>query len=116
MNRSVLLAPSLTIVLLLAPAWAQQSNTVETAYVYKPDGTHHRDADPGVPLAAMAQELIDSGIPVYSRRKAHDGREGIAVCASPTGSINLYEVAESDLPKAFQLGFRRLDPSWLERR
>ena len=60
----------------------------------------------------MAQVLIRSGIHVYTQRKSHDGREGIAACNNPTGSINVYEIAKSDLQKALQLGFKRLDPSW----
>jgi len=110
MRRSLYLTPALAILLLLAPA--QQSHGVETAYVYKPDGTRHCDKNPGISLAAMAQVLIRSGVHVYTQRKSHDGREGIATCGNPTGSINVYEIAGSDLQKALQLGFQRLDPSW----
>jgi hypothetical protein len=109
-SRSLYINSALAIFLLLAPA--QQSYGVETAYVYKPDGTRHCEKTPGISLAAMAQVLIRSGIHVYTQRKSHDGREGIATCGNPTGSINVYEIARSDLQKALQLGFQRLDPSW----
>jgi hypothetical protein len=113
--------PALVLVvsgsLWLTPAaLAQQSDKPETAYVYKADGTRHCDTAPGIPLDSMAQQLLHSGIHVYTQRKSHDGREGIAVCANPTGSINVYEIAESDLPRALELGFQRLDPSWLDTR
>lgn len=98
----------------IGPAGAQSSNEVETVLVYKPDGTLHCEATEGVSLDAMAEELVQSGISVHARRKSHDGREGIAVCGSPTGGINVYEIAASDLPRALELGFRRLDPAWLD--
>jgi hypothetical protein len=44
-----------------------------------------------------------------SRRKSYDGREGIALCGDPSGSINVYEIGKSDLSKALELGFKRLD-------
>ena len=116
MKRSLYLALSLVLVLLLAPAWGQQPSEVETAFVYKADGTQHCDTTPATSLDSMAQELIRSGISVYTRRTSHDGREGIAVCGNPTGGINVFEIAKSDLPRAFQLGFQRLDASWFDTR
>ena len=114
MSRSLYITPVIAIFLLLAPA--QQSYGVETAYVYKPDGTRHCDTTPGISLDAMAQILVRSGIQVYTQRKSYDGREGIATCDNPTGSINVYEITRSDLQKALQMGFQRLDPSWFEPR
>jgi hypothetical protein len=114
MRRSLYLTPALAICLLLAPA--QQSYAGETAYVYKPDGTLHCDTNPGITLAEMAKVLVRGGIHVYTQRKSYDGREGIAACGNPTGSINVYEIARSDLRKALQMGFQRLDPSWFEPR
>ena len=114
MTRSISLALCLGLVWLLAPATAQQSGAADTAYVYKPDDTRHCDTSPGIPLDSMAQELIRSGIAVYTRRKSHDGREGVALCGKPTGSINVYEIAESDLARALELGFQHLDQSWFD--
>ena len=116
MKRTLNLILLLAIVLLPASAYAQQSGGSETAYVYKPDGTRHCNTAAGVSLDSMAQELVRGGIAVYARRKSHDGREGVAACGNPTGSINVYKIAESDLSKAFELGFQRLDPYWLDSR
>lgn len=106
----VALGPALAV-LLIVPAWSVRADEVETAFVYKADGTRHCDATPDTSLDSMAEELIRSGIPVHARRKSHDGREGVAVCGEPTGGINVYEIARSDLPRALRLGFRQLDPS-----
>jgi len=113
-SRELCLALSVAFLLPLAPASSQQSGKVESALVYKPDGTRHCEATQGESLDSMAAELIGSDIAVHSRRKSHDGREGIAVCGSPTGGINVYEIDQSDLPLASQLGFQRLDPSWFD--
>ena len=114
MKRSFCLVLLLTMVWLPFSACAQQSDGTEEAYVYKLDGSRHCDKSPGISLDIMANELIDSGIAVSARRKSHDGREGIAVCGKPTGSINVYRIAGSDLARALESGFQRLDPSWLE--
>lgn len=111
MRRCLLLALPFTAAWLLAPAWAQRPPEGDRVYVYKADGTRHCDAAPGTPLDAMAQELARADVRVFAQRKAHDGREGIAICGNPTGSINVYEIAGSDLAKAFQLDFQLLDPS-----
>lgn len=116
MTQSLYLAPRLALVLLLAPAAAQGPSPAETAYVYKPDGTLHCDPSPEVTLESMAEELIRSGIRVRTRRKSHDGREGVAVCGNPTGSINVYEIDATDLPKALGLGFQQLDRAWFDPR
>jgi len=111
MKPSLYFVVSLGLALLLSSAWGQQSSKIETAFVYKPDGTLHCDTNRGISLEAMAQELIRNDISIVTRRKAHDGREGIAVCGKPTGSINVYEIAKPDLSQALQLGFQRLDSS-----
>jgi len=104
-----LLSLFLVFVCLLVPAHAGQSRANDTTFVYKPDGTRHCNTTPGISLDSMAQELVGSGIVVLSQRKSYDGREGIALCDNPTGSINVYEIGQSDLPKALELGFKRLD-------
>ena len=114
MTRTLNLALCLTLTLLVAPAAAQQPGAAQMAYVYKPDGTRHCETSPEIPLDAMARELDRSGIHVYAHRKSYDGREGVALCGNPTGSVNVYEIAESDLPKALELGFHRFDRSWFD--
>ena len=116
MKRGVYAALSAVLALLLAPACAQQTGPVETAYVYKPDGTQHCDMTKGASLDSMARELLDRDIAVYARRKSHDGREGMALCGNPTGGINVYEIAKADLSEALKLGFLRLSPSWFDPR
>ena len=109
MKRILHLSLSLLIAWPLVPAHAGQSGTTETTYVYKPDGTRHCNNAPGISLDSMAQELVGSGIVVVSQRKSYDGREGVALCGDPTGSINAYEIGKSKLSKALELGFKRLD-------
>jgi len=109
MKRILHLSLSLVFVCLLVPAHAGQSGATETTYVYKPDGTRHCNNAPGISLDSMAQELVGSGIVVLSQRKTYDGREGVALCGDPTGSINAYEIGKSKLSKALELGFKRLD-------
>ena len=116
MTGSSYLTLCLAFILPLTPAAAQRPGAAQSTYVYKPDGTRHCETSPGITLDSMAQELIRSGVPVQTRRKSHDGREGIALCGNPTGSINVYEIGESDIPRALELGFQRLDRSRLDPR
>lgn len=79
-----------------------------TLFVFRPDGTIHCDKSRGVTLDCMGQELITAGIKVFSSRKGYDRREGIALCGEPTGQINVYEIASSDMSEALRLGFKQL--------
>ena len=72
------------------------------------DGTIHCDKSPGMTLDRIGQELSSAGIKVFSSRKGYDGREGIALCGTPTGQINIYEIASSDVFEALLLGFKQL--------
>jgi len=109
MKRILHLSLSFVFIWLLVPAHAGQSGATDTAFVYKADGTRHCNSAPGISLDSMAQELVGSGIVVLSQRKSYDGREGIALCDDPAGSINVYEIRKSHLSKALELGFKRLD-------
>lgn len=77
-------------------------------FVYNFDGTNHCESHTGVDLIAMGHQLTDTGITVISMRKGFDGREGIAVCGSPTGQINIYEIPAADLQAVLSIGFKRL--------
>lgn len=77
-------------------------------FVYKLDGTKHCEPHAGVSLDSMALEFTDAGIEVFSSRKGHDGREGIALCGAPTGQINIYEILSADLTSALSMGFKQL--------
>ena len=79
-----------------------------TIFVFKLDGAMHCEPDARVSVDSMAGELTSAGIEVFSRRNGYDGREGVAVCGAPTGQINIYEIASSDLSAALRLGFKQL--------
>ncbi len=84
------------------------NSTASTRFVFKPDGTIQCDKSQGVALGSMVQELKSADIKVFSMRKGYDGREGIALCGAPTGQINVYEIAISDVSEAVSLGFKQL--------
>ncbi len=83
----------------------------DSLFVYKLDGTNHCETGTGIDLVAMEHELTDAGITIISMRKGFDGREGIAVCGSPTGQINIYEISAPNLIMAQNIGFKRLPES-----
>ena len=87
-------------------------SSASTVFVFKLDGTVHCENSIGVSLDSMEQKLTSAGIKVFSRRKGYDGREGIAVCGAPTGQINIYEIASSDLTVSLKFGFRQLPENW----
>ena len=93
--------------------YADGASPTRTLFVFKLDGTNHCEDAKGVSLDSMEQELTTAEIKVFSRRKGYDGREGIAVCGSPTGQINVYEIASSDVSAALGLGFRQLPENWI---
>ena len=95
--------------------YADGEPPTSTLFVFKLDGTNHCEDAKGVSLASMDQELMTAGIKVFSRRKGYDGREGIAVCGAPTGQINVYEIASSDVHAAQGLGFRKLPENWIRK-
>lgn len=88
-------------------------SAANTLFVFKADGTLQCGKSHGVSLHSMEQELRSAGIKVFSSRKGYDGREGIALCGTPTGQINVYEIASSDVSEALGLGFKQLPPNWL---
>ncbi|UCE51006.1 MAG: hypothetical protein JSV31_17235 [Desulfobacterales bacterium] len=92
---------------------ADRASAASSLFVFKLDGTTHCEDAKGVSLDSMQQELTTAGIKVISRQKGYDGREGIAVCGAPTGQINIYEIASSDVSAALGLGFRQLPENWI---
>ena len=78
-----------------------------TVFVYKSDGTKQCDLSPPETLDSMEAELTSIGIKVYSKKKGYDGRAGVALCGSPTGQINIYEITSSDSSTADDLGFKK---------
>jgi hypothetical protein len=93
----------------IGPAgFAEWPYDIATSNVYKYDGTLQCGLGQEIPLAEMAQELLDAGVPVISSHKSSDGLLHIALCGALTGEINVYEIATADLLKALQLGFALL--------
>lgn len=72
---------------------------------YKYDGSVQCE-EGGIPLQEMAAELIAADVKILCAKKRHDGMVRIALCGEPTGNINVFEIAASDLSKAEELGFR----------
>lgn len=87
---------------------AGNRGSVVSVYVYKADGSRQCEHSSLDTLASMREQLADAGINVFTSRKGWDGREGIALCGSPTGEINIYEIDAAALHKAMALGFREL--------
>lgn len=83
----------------------RESNTARTVEVYKPDGSRQCEADSGIPLSVMEQELSNAAIQVLSSRSAHDCLFRPALCGTATGVINIYEIAANRIPDAQVLGF-----------
>ena len=97
------------------PIYASGNSAARTLFVFRPDGTIQCDKSPGVALDAMEQELRSVGIKVFSSQKGYDGREGVALCGAPTGQINVYEIASSDVSEALRLGFKQLSENWIRK-
>ena len=86
---------------------------MSTIFVFKLDGSKHCEPYTGVDLDSMELRLTAAGIKVFSRQRGYDGREGIAICGAPTGQINIYEIAYSDLSAALSLSFKQLPKNWI---
>lgn len=71
--------------------------------VFKSDNSKQCEANSGIPLEKMEQEL--SAIKVYSKSKQDDGKMYAAVCGGKTGRINVFQISQKDLSKALKLGF-----------
>ena len=112
---TLILASCLTFLSYSLGVDANGDSPPRTLFVYKLDGTMHCEHAMGVSLDSMEHELTTAGIKVFSRRKSYDGREGVAVCGAPTGQINVYEIASSDVPKALSLGFKQLPDNWIRK-
>ncbi len=77
---------------------AKPSGANRRVWVYKYDGSLQCNMGQALSLNAMAQQL--AGIKVYSQMKKNDGKARGAVCDSPTGIANLYEIDVEALSKA----------------
>lgn len=83
---------------------SQDGSKPKTVFVSKNDGSLQCGVGQNIPPEEMAKELGD--IKVYSLANKHDGMMHIQVCGSSTGQVNIFEIAESDLKKAINKGFK----------
>ena len=107
-RTTLLLAICFIFVAYPSALYADANQPVSSVYVYKLAGTKQCDTDPGITLVTMERDLTSAGVEVISRRKGFDGREGVALCGTPTGEINIYEITSSDLPVAIGQDFMKL--------
>lgn len=56
-------------------------------------------------VPALAQRLRDEGVRVEMASCGHDGLARVAMCGAPDGSIGVFVVPRSDMPRARELGF-----------
>lgn len=89
----------------ISPTTAMSNSQIKKLKVYKPDGSIQCEQGSGKPAAEMAKELGD--IKIFNTENKHDGLIRIQVCGQPTGQCNVYEISESDYPKAEKLGFKK---------
>ena len=89
MKRTTLLLTICLFVAYPSALYADANQPVSSVYVYKLAGTKQCETDPGITLVTMERDLTSAGVEVISRRKGFDGREGVALCGTPTGEINI---------------------------
>lgn len=80
------------------------SNVMDRVKIYKPDGSLQCGMGAAVPLDTMKKDLGD--IKVYSQENTSDNLMHIALCGSPTGKINVYEIDRENLKEALSKGFK----------
>jgi len=79
---------------------------IQLVSVYKADGSLQCQAEfIDITLEEMQQELISSDIQVRQASKSNDELMHMQLCGSPTGNINVFTIASTDLDKAKALGF-----------
>lgn len=89
----------------ISPTNHMSNNQIKKIKIYKPDGSIQCEKGTGIPVQEMAKELGD--ITIYNSENKHDGLMRIQVCGQPTGQSNVYEIGESDYPRAAGLGFKK---------
>ena len=94
---------SALIVSVLA-ACADNTSPVVSTRVYKYRGSL-QCAGGGTAPATMSLELTNAGIPVQSFSCGIDGLAHPAVCGTPDGAINIFEIPENQGPGAQSLSF-----------
>ena len=98
-----------TLSLLLGVFGAVNASPTATVEIYRPNGTLQCGLGEKVSITEMSMILRENGIRTYSAREGHDGQYHIAVCGQVTGEVNIFEIAEADLPRAEGIGFSLLE-------
>ena len=94
--------------LALAANHAYGATTEPSAKVFKSRGATQCEPTSGTPPEMMGKELEKAGITVISIACGQDGRMYAALCGSPDGKINIFEIPERKIPQASTLGFAKL--------
>ena len=85
--------------------------SADTVRVFRYDGSLQCGMGQAVPLDDMAKELTAVNIKVLSSEKRVVPGLIIALCGTPTGIANVYEIAKDDLPRiADPQGVKRFQP------
>ena len=82
---------------------ASNKTSESTILVAKPDGSLQCQENSGISLEKMAKDL--GRLQILKQFKVNDGMMRIQVCGAPTGMYNVYEISESDLKMATDVGF-----------
>lgn len=88
---------------IVAPS-ATPSDNNRIVRIYKYDGSLQCNMGKAITTEEMAKEL--KNIKILSQKKLSDGLMHIQVCGSSTGMANVFEINETDLPRAEKLGFK----------
>ena len=77
--------------------------------ITKPLGTTQcSETDPNVELKKLKQGLEQAQIKVYAAEIGTDGLSRIALCGTADGKIALFDIDQSALPKAQNLGYKKV--------
>ncbi len=83
--------------------------TEPTVKVFKSAGALQCEPQSGSLPDVMRKELEKAGISVKAVACGHDGKMYTAMCGSPNGAINIFEIPIRKVSQAVMLGFAKLD-------
>lgn len=85
-----------------------RDNNGGTTLVFKYQDSVQCAPQSGTTLVEMKSELTAADIDVFCSTQAHDGNEVTTVCGADTGGINVYQIAETTLMNAENIGFQKV--------
>ena len=98
----------LFVALGLLTANAQENPSAQTVKVIKSRGAMQCEPDTGTPPEVMRKELEQAGIAVESVACGTDGKIRAAMCGTPEGVLNIFEIPAAKLAHAARLKFEKL--------